>query len=189
MDSIIMSRGNKMKNSMKTKINQQGFTLIELVVVIVILAILAVTAAPKFIDLQADANSSTIKGLEGAIYSASTLIRSKFLIEGKESVESDTVSALGTDIAIVYGYPAATEAVWKALLEIDTNDFEMVEGYSDYGSIFFKPAGSTIGINGGWIPMSDLVATEEVNCFVYYFAADAADDLPVIGSRACTWDE
>ncbi|MGL4750761.1 MAG: type II secretion system protein, partial [Shewanella sp.] len=34
---------------------QQGFTLIELVVVIIILGILAVTAAPKFINLQSDA--------------------------------------------------------------------------------------------------------------------------------------
>ena len=37
---------------MKGYVKQEGFTLIELIVVIVILGILAVTAAPKFIDLQ-----------------------------------------------------------------------------------------------------------------------------------------
>ncbi|MBM7073074.1 prepilin-type N-terminal cleavage/methylation domain-containing protein [Shewanella sp. 202IG2-18] len=39
---------------------QQGFTLIELVVVIIILGILAVTAAPKFINLQSDARKSAL---------------------------------------------------------------------------------------------------------------------------------
>ena len=39
---------------------QQGFTLIELVVVIIILGILAVTAAPKFINLQGDARLSAL---------------------------------------------------------------------------------------------------------------------------------
>ncbi|MED5521016.1 MAG: prepilin-type N-terminal cleavage/methylation domain-containing protein, partial [Pseudomonadota bacterium] len=34
---------------------QQGFTLIELIIVIVLLGILAVTAAPKFLNLQDDA--------------------------------------------------------------------------------------------------------------------------------------
>ncbi|MGL4893853.1 MAG: type II secretion system protein, partial [Shewanella sp.] len=42
---------------------QQGFTLIELVVVIIILGILAVTAAPKFINLQGDARVSALNGL------------------------------------------------------------------------------------------------------------------------------
>ncbi len=46
---------------------QQGFTLIELVVVIIILGILAVTAAPKFINLQSDARTSAIQGMKGAI--------------------------------------------------------------------------------------------------------------------------
>lgn len=40
---------------------QQGFTLIELIVVIVILGILAVTAAPKFMNLTSDANASVVK--------------------------------------------------------------------------------------------------------------------------------
>ena len=44
-----------------------GFTLIELIIVIVILGILAVTAAPKFINLQGDARTSTVNGLKGAV--------------------------------------------------------------------------------------------------------------------------
>lgn len=49
---------------------QQGFTLIELIVVIVILGILAVTAAPKFMNLTSDANASVVKSLSGAVRTA-----------------------------------------------------------------------------------------------------------------------
>ena len=56
---------------------EQGFTLIELIVVIVILGILAVTAAPKFMNLTSDANSAVVKGLAGAIRSASQTIYAK----------------------------------------------------------------------------------------------------------------
>ena len=47
----------------RTTARQQGFTLIELIVVIVILGILAVTAAPKFMNLTSDANASVVKSL------------------------------------------------------------------------------------------------------------------------------
>jgi MSHA pilin protein MshA len=49
---------------------QQGFTLIELVVVIVILGILAATAIPKFIDMSDDAASAAVAGVAGALSSA-----------------------------------------------------------------------------------------------------------------------
>ena len=59
---------------------QQGFTLIELIIVIVLLGILAVTAAPKFLNLQDDARDSVLQGIAGSLESASSVVYGKALI-------------------------------------------------------------------------------------------------------------
>lgn len=64
--------------------NDKGFTLIELVVVVVLLAILAIVAAPKFINLQDDANDAVMLAMKGALKSADTLIALKIRLNPEE---------------------------------------------------------------------------------------------------------
>ncbi|WP_394147704.1 type II secretion system protein [Shewanella atlantica] len=99
---------------------QNGFTLIELVVVIIILGILAVTAAPKFINLQSDARKSTVEGVQAALQGANSLIYSKAAIAGKEKDKPATITiATGVTVTTDYGHlnSATNTATVKANLE------------------------------------------------------------------------
>ncbi len=46
---------------------QSGFTLIELIMVIVVLAALAVTAIPRYVDLQTQAEIAALEGVAGSL--------------------------------------------------------------------------------------------------------------------------
>ncbi len=52
---------------MKRLRGQEGFTLIELVIIILVLGILAATAIPKFYDLASKARLAAEKGVVGAV--------------------------------------------------------------------------------------------------------------------------
>jgi len=64
---------------------QQGFTLIELVVVIVILGLLAATALPKFIDVTTDARVSSVQGIAGGLRAAAALGQAQYVVNGQKS--------------------------------------------------------------------------------------------------------
>ncbi|WP_082627327.1 prepilin-type N-terminal cleavage/methylation domain-containing protein [Colwellia sp. TT2012] len=170
---------------MNIKKNQQGFTLIELVVVIVILGILAVTAAPKFIDLQSDARTATLQAVKASMQTASTLVHSKSLIQGNETKAAATtvfVIVNGEKTEITYGYPladysstgASNPGDWSDLLEIDA-DFSSVVLTSKF---YVYP-------NNVTAPTTASIADSSANCYVTYTQAANSTTLPTYVVTDC----
>lgn len=98
---------------------EQGFTLIELVIVVVILGFLAVTALPKFIDLTDQAKQANIEGMAGGFATGVSLARAQWEAEGRpESNNINRVDYEGVDWVLTTppagndvirpGYPTGT---------------------------------------------------------------------------------
>lgn len=101
----------------------QGFTLVELVIVIVILGILAVTAAPKFFNFATDARISTLTGVKGSLTSAGAMVYGKAVLKGEQAKPTGALTS--PVINLVYGYPAATLTDIQAAVEIDTAEWDI----------------------------------------------------------------
>lgn len=156
--------------------NQQGFTLIELIIVIVILGLLAVTAAPKFIGMQSDARASTVQGLSGTLKSAGNILYAKAALDGVESAASSTANGVAT----VYGYPAATEAALQGAADIPGSDWTFVAG-SGAAAVAANPAAGTIGLHPKGVTVDFTVTTlSGSSCHATYTPPAAAGGSPSI---------
>ena len=183
---------------MQNSKQQGGFTLIELIIVIVILGILAVTAAPKFLDIQGDARASVVKGMEGAMQSASDIIHAKSLLDGTNASAAATLALKnGDNVQTDFGYARHDwDLAWINMLDANievltsgacTSEFCVDESQNidaDLTADGFTtlPAHSTVALivypNG---------TTNAGACYAYYIhneAATAEGEEPTIGSIA-----
>ena len=83
---------------------EQGFTIIELIVVIAILAILAAVALPKFIDLTSEARTASLNGVRGGFEAGVKLAHAKWLAGGSTGT-TVTLDGSTTVVVSATGWP------------------------------------------------------------------------------------
>lgn len=132
---------------------QQGFTLVELIVVIVILGILAATALPRFINVTEDARTASVKGFAGGIRSAVGVVNGKFFANGSSGATSVTMADnVSVTTVATTGVPAATASGIGTAIRCETS-----AACGNFGAAYSGSAGAATA-----------TFTLQTNCLVTY---------------------
>ena len=143
---------------------QQGFTLIELVVVIVILGILAATALPRFINLSDEARTASVNGIAGSLRSAVVIVQAKFLAVGAGTSPVTMNDATTVAVSTTTGIPTGALAGIGAALTGVTAAEGITPDYTTATAVTFRPTGGSATCQASYNGTTGVVTTTTSGC-------------------------
>lgn len=99
---------------------QAGFTLIELIMVIVVLGALAVSAIPRYVDLQTEADQAATDGIAGALAAGSAInyaacvagdgacLTGAGVMDDCDLVDATIAGGIGTYVIVAGAFPGTS---------------------------------------------------------------------------------
>ncbi len=109
---------------------QQGFTLLEMLVVVVVVGVLAAVAVPKFAAVTSDARIAALKGVMTGMRTTSNNIYAKAATTNSVSATGTIALGAVTGIATIYGYAANVTEMVK-VLSLSSDEYNYAPAGSD----------------------------------------------------------
>ncbi|MBB1362366.1 MULTISPECIES: prepilin-type N-terminal cleavage/methylation domain-containing protein [unclassified Shewanella] len=188
------------------KLKQQGFSLIELVIVIVILGLLAATAIPRFLNVTDDAEDASVDGVAGGLATAVSFVRAQWEVDGRRN---NNVILDGTSVSLDtrFGFPTGTTNTDVTSMTNETCQevFDSVLQNAPRNVLFNQDArnhrytvrmqngvgGSSTSIDGQTVTGLDLCVYHQVATLALNQTsgvADPAPDLDTAGANGVTYN-
>lgn len=188
------------------KLNQKGFSLIELVIVIVILGLLAATAIPRFLNVTDDAENASVDGVSGGLATAVGFVRAQWEVDGRRNT---SVILDGTSVSLDtrFGFPTGvTNTDVTSMTELTCQEvFNSVLQSAPRNVLYTQDArnqrytvrvldnvgGSAISINGTNVTGIDLCVYHQIASLTVDQTsgiATPAPDLTTSGAKGVTYN-
>ncbi|MGX9461671.1 pilin [Shewanella sp. A14] len=188
------------------RLKQQGFSLIELVIVIVILGLLAATAIPRFLNVTDDAEDASVDGVAGGLATAVSFVRAQWEVDGRRN---NSVILDGTRVSLDtrFGFPTGTTNTDVTTMTNETCQevFDSILQNAPRNVIFDQDAsqqrytvrmldgvgGTSISIDGQTVSNLDVCVYHQTATLVLDQTSGVADpepDLVTAGANGVTYN-